>query len=56
MTQARPTQAAITRAVKAVVAAGIDVGPVEIGADGSIKIYPAEVKAKPKPKGPVAWD
>ncbi len=56
MGQARPTQAAIMRAITAYEKAGKDVGPVEIGADGSITIYPAEVKPKAKPKGPVAWD
>lgn len=56
MTAARPTKAALVRAIEAVSAAGILVGLVEIAADGTIRITPKETGTKPKPQGPVAWD
>ena len=45
MTRPAPSQAAVTRAVRAVTAAGLPVGSVEIGADGSIRVViaPQEV-------------
>lgn len=53
---AAPTKAAITRVIDAVKAAGLEIGDVVIGGDGSITIKTPEPKAKAKPKGPVAWD
>jgi hypothetical protein len=41
MPRAAITKAAITRAVEAVKAAGIAVGMVEVGRDGTIRILPA---------------
>lgn len=56
MPAARPTKAAVTRAVQAVADAGIVVGVIEIGPDGSIRITPKDERAKPKAKGPEQWD
>jgi Tfp pilus assembly PilM family ATPase len=41
MPRAAVTKAAITRAVKAVEDAGLRVGMVEVGRDGTIRILPA---------------
>lgn len=42
MPRVAATQAAITRAVKAVEAAGIEVGVVEVAKDGTIRILRAD--------------
>jgi hypothetical protein len=56
MSAARPTKAALVRAIQGVSAAGIVVGLVEIGADGAIRITPKENNVMPKPNGPKPWD
>lgn len=56
MSAARPTKAALVRAIQGVSAAGIVVGLVEIGADGAIRITPKENSVMPKPNGPKPWD
>ena len=59
MPAARPTQAKITRSVKGAIAGGMDVGAVEITADGTIRILP---RLDPPPEsaqaaqdGPGSW-
>ena len=44
--QTQPRQADVTRAVKGAIAAGFDVGAIEIGPDGGIRIVRANEKAK----------
>ena len=51
-----PTQAAVKRMIEAVTKAGLEVGTVDIAADGTIKLHQkAETKTQ-KPKGPVEWE
>ncbi|OKO69390.1 hypothetical protein AC629_41230 [Bradyrhizobium sp. NAS80.1] len=50
------TQPAITRAVKAVLAAGVSVAEVEIGRDGSIRIIVGEPAQAHNPAEVNEWD
>lgn len=59
MPPARPTQAKITRSVKGAIAGGMDVGAVEITADGTIRILtrvdPAPESAQDAQDGLGQW-
>lgn len=52
----QPTQAVVCRMIKAVTKAGLEIGTVEIAADGTIRLHQKTESKPPKPKGPVSWD
>lgn len=49
------TQTEITRAVKALKAAGLPVGAVEISPDGTVRVLTAMDVTKKKRNGPRSW-
>lgn len=51
-----PTQAVVKRMIEAVTKAGLEVGTVEIAADGTIKLHQKTEASQPKLKGPVPWE
>ena len=51
-----PTKAAMKRVVEAMQEAGVEIGAVEIGADGAIRVIPKGAKTKAKAGGPKSWD